>query len=1061
MLRKSILLGSEHASCSLNGRATSVLTSELQVGCRQRAQKHVLSLTLTTSRSVTTTPTSKTQQVARQQQQEKEVDSIDEGNIIINNDEQSIVSHAQGRRQLMSEEKFETRLKHLNLWHSVNTIKRLGHRLVTLDPLEMKQAESLKDVTWNYSLVERMKSQQNIVPTQAFLNTNQPVMAVNELLDSIWNIYAANECGLEFDHLSCEHEIEWLTSQWEKLSEFFHLSQQDEHNLAKLLLECETFDHFMAAKFPTTKRYGCEGAESMLVVFDEILRLCHLGESEVDELTQSIGRIDDVIIGMAHRGRLNLLACLLGFEPSLIFDKTRGELELDARKAWMAKGDVLSHLSTNMRFAYGLDRDHIGLWRDTPDPINVSLLANPSHLEIASPMVSGTARGRAHNIFHAYSSSPKFASCSEKSSSKDKDYIQHLHSILPIQVHGDASVAGQGIIQETLQMANLPNFSVGGSIHLIINNQIGYTTDSSSGRSTRYCSDIFKSIEAPIIHVNGQNIASLVRATRLALTYRQTFGKDVVIDLVCFRKHGHNEMDEPKFTQPLMYSKISQRKSIPQSYCDKISMDVEQREQIVNDYKSKLQTAFKMTQHDVGLNAAPDNDNYRNFSMPKEYHRDHVCSWQTGCSDLNMLRSIALASVQTPASFTIHPNLERVLVADRKSRFSQQLSMSELKQAKVDWATAEILAIGSLLKQNSSVRIAGQDVARGTFSTRHATLYDQRTNEAYTPLNNMMDNDPTMTLSDDHLASNTTISNKSRAKLEVANTILSEEAALAYEFAYSVETGSLSIWEAQFGDFCNTAQSVIDTLISSSESKWLKGSALTLLLPHGLDGAGPEHSSARLERFLQLSSSSMDSIDTEAKVNWSVCFPTLPHQYFHLLRRQVLRPFKKPLVVMSPKVIFRHPECVSQLQQFKDDQTFEPVLDDPSLTHAQLSEREKVKYIVLCSGKVYFTLSEQKKKHSMNHVALIRIEELCPFPAQALVKIFQQYPNVSKNNFVWFQEDHKNQGAFSFVETRLNNLANIRVNYIGREESELPATGSTSVHKKEHQQLMKQFLALN
>lgn len=970
-------------------------------------------------RFVTTTSTSKTQQVV--QRRRKEYDQ--------NNPEVS--EHAGERSELHNFEKYQTRLKHLNIWQSVDNIKRFGYRLAQLDPLNLRNPELFQNISWTHKLVEQMRKNSNIVPTHGFLDTKQPLMAVNELIDAVWNIYTNTDSGIEFLHMTNEQEVEWLTSQWEKLNEIFHLDRTDQYNIAELLLEAEAFDQFLASKFPTVKRYGCSGADSMLVVLDETLRLCHLGTSELDEMTRAIGRIDDVIIGSPHRGRLSMLACVLGFEPTAIFNKMLGESELDLSKAWMAKGDVLSHLSTNLRFVYGVNRQDIGLSRNSPEPINVTLLPNPSHLEVVSPMTAGTARGRAHNILHRYSSSPKFITLNKKSPphNPERDYKQYLNTILPIQIHGDAAVAGQGIIQETLQMSNLPEFTVGGSLHLVVNNQIGFTTTPESGRSSRHCTDIFKMIEAPIIHVNAQNISSVVRATRLALMYRQKFGKDVVIDLISYRQQGHNEMDEPAFTQPVMYSNIRARKSITQTYCDEIGMSENERKQITEAYKNQLSESYKKADR-----YKPDNENYRNFKLPTEYHRDHLFTWRTGC-ELADLKSVALASVDLPQNFQPHPNLERVLVQDRRKRFGVS-SDEELKDVKVDWATAEILAFGSLLQQGHSVRIAGQDVGRGTFSTRHAVLYDQRTGDSIIPLNSMGDG-------------------KQRAQLEVANSILSEEAALAYEFGYSAETCELTIWEAQFGDFFNTAQSILDTLVSSSESKWLKQSPLTILLPHGIDGAGPEHSSSHIERFLQSSSSSQDSIDTEARVNWSVCFPTEPSQYFHLLRRQILRPFRKPLIVMSPKAIFRHPKCINNLSDFSQDSSFKPIIDDPNI-----EDNHCIDSVVLCSGKVYFNLADLKQKNQMDNVAIIRIEELCPFPVQSIVQVLKKYPNIQPDKITWFQEEHKNQGAYNFVDTRMQNIASIKMNYIGRSESELPATGIGSVHKQELEQIFKQFQSL-
>lgn len=973
----------------------------------------------------------------------------DEDSSFLPEDQQTIISQ---------NKKNNIRLEQLHLWHSLETIKRNGHRLAQLDPLGLSRPERLDEVAWaaEAALVSELRQNKELVATNGLLASSQKVMPISEIIESIYAYYVEQGCGLEFGHMTNRQEVEWLEREWESLNENFAITREEEEDLAKLMLECEQFDHFMALKYPTTKRYGCEGAESMLIVFDELLRQTQLADQRQD-------RIEHLIIGMPHRGRLNLLACLLGQDPALIFNKCQGEPELDLREAWMATGDVLSHLSINTRFVYGVDRHHVGLFRESPDPINVSLLPNPSHLEVASPMVVGAVRGRAHNIRYGYSSSPKFphvapvvdeheagSTDEEELLTIDANYRHHMRRILPIQVHGDASLAGQGIIQETLQMSNLPQFSAGGSIHLVVNNQIGFTTPSWSGRSSRHCTDVFKLIEAPVIHVNGENIHSLLKATRLALKYRQTFHKDVALDLICFRLHGHNEMDEPAFTQPLMYSNIRQRKSIPEKYCDFIALDQDKRQQIVSSFKERLQDSYKNRS-----SYRANNDDFRNFALPSEFHRDHLICWRTGCNT-NLLRHVAQASVQTPQNFQLHPTLKRTLVEERLKRFNETQSDDSTL---VDWATAEILAFGSLLCQNHSVRIAGQDVARGTFSTRHAALFDQASGKPYVPLNWM----PQLPIiSADNLGTD-----QSRAKLEIANTILSEEAALAYEFAYSMETCELTIWEAQFGDFFNTAQSVIDTLISSSESKWLRQSSLTMLLPHGLDGAGPEHSSSHLERFLQMSSSKENSIDTEASVNWSICFPTLPSQYFHLLRRQVLRPFRKPLVVMSPKAIFRHSQCQSPLSHFGPDETFKPVLDDPRVSGSKSTSN--VDTLVLCSGKVYFQLNELREKNQMSNVAIIRLEELCPFPIESLMQIISNYPNIkpspstASGNLIWFQEEHQNQGAYHFVETRLSRLvasALPPLRYMGRPVSELPATGSSSLHKRELDQLTKDFITL-
>lgn len=978
-------------------------------------------------------------------------------------------------------------LEQLAISYSLETLKKISHRLTQLDPLGLNKAELIDQLLSNETckLIDELKQSQYPIETRGLVASSETHLPASQIIDKIFNYYIDQQCGLEYNHLGNADEINWLTCKWEELNENFSLSNEQEIDVAKLLLKCEQFDHFLAAKFPTTKRYGCEGAESMLIVFDELLKLAQTRMGQAQDLAKS--GISDVIIAMPHRGRLNLLACLLGLDPAVIFNKCMGESELNLDEAWMATGDVLSHLSLNNKFVYGVDRHHVGLYRDTPDPINLSLLPNPSHLEIGSAMCMGAARGRAHNLRYNYSSSPKFNLKPVKKNqnelavdsnnddikfSIEAGYSQHLRNVLSIQVHGDASLAGQGIIQESLQMSQLKQFQVQGSIHLVVNNQIGYTTPSDMGRSSRHCTDVFKMLETPIIHVNGKNIPSVLKASQLAFEYRQKFGKDIALNLICFRRHGHNEMDEPSFTQPLMYKNIRSRQSIPEKYCKSIELDESIKQQIVGNYKTILQEIFQQQQQQQQKEQKlkPNNDDYRNFSMPTEYHRTHLIKWQTGC-DENLLRQVGLASVNYPSvgqsdnPIQIHPTLERTLVADRRAKFSSNGNPN------IDWATAEMLAIGSLLRQSHSVRLAGQDVARGTFSTRHAVFFDQLTERPYVPLNWMQNNN--------NAATNQTNAIEredgqefpgfakvtSDAKLEIANTILSEEAALAYEFGYSIETCELSIWEAQFGDFFNTAQSIIDTLISCSEAKWLRQSALTMLLPHGLDGAGPEHSSSRLERFLQLSKSQLDSIDTDASVNWSVCFPTLPSQYFHLLRRQVLRPFRKPLIVMSPKVIFRHPQCQSPLSDFGIDHTFQPVLDDPKMINSvNESQRNSIDTMVLCSGKVYFQLDEIRRElgDKMDNVAIIRLEELCPFPVEALYRIMQKYPNIRQGKLIWFQEEHKNQGAYQFIQARLQNLLNVnKLGYIGRNVSELTATGSSNLHKRELTQLIDQFKSLS
>lgn len=932
------------------------------------------------------------------------------------------------------------RLDNLQIWSTVDAIKRSSFRYVNLDCLGIEKPLCISSNKWIQSLCGKLETNEydTRVQIQGFVACygNKFVeKKVSEILDIVRKIYIESGIGLEYSHINNEEEVDFLTTQFELQFTDDTLFGNDKEDLAKLLIECEAFDQFLATKFPTTKRYGLEGAESMVICLRELLKLtCSSSKSKPNKV------ISDVVIGIPHRGRLNLLCCLLGFSPTAIFSKIQGNSEFNLMNQNHYTGDVLSHLSINTRY----DISDVNT-NDGTSAVNVTLLPNPSHLELASPMAVGVARGRAHNIYHNYLSSPKLATSRDTILGKINgddlignydEYEEFSSNVLPIQLHGDAAFSGQGVIQETLQLSKPDKFSVKGSIHIVVNNQIGFTTDKLRGRSSRHCTDVLKMIEAPILHVNGENIDAVIKATNLAFKYRQKFNKDIGINLVCFRRHGHNEMDDPSVTQPQMYDIVRDKISVVDKYTSELGMDQATKQKISSNYKAFLQTKYKQID-----SYKPDNDNYRNFNLISDKYRDHLFKWQTGFP-LNSLQQIALSSVRVPENFSLHPTVKRSLVDERIAKFTNPENLS---CCQVDWALAEILAFGSLLSQDHSVRLSGQDVGRGTFSTRHAVLVDRKTGHEYVPLNNMTEDSDTEKSSTHH---------SRKAKLEVNNSILSEEAVLAYEYGYSIETCELTIWEAQFGDFFNTAQSVIDTLVCSGEKKWLKQSALTLLLPHGLDGMGPEHSSARIERFLQDSNSSYDSVDTEATTNWSVCFPTLPSQYFHLLRRQVLRPFRKPLIIMAPKMIFRHPECKSTFEDMGLNSYFKPVLDDPRVS-------SQVDTLVFCSGKLYFTLDEHRKTNQMKNIALIRIEELCPFPAKDIADILKKYSSVGTNNIHWLQEEHKNQGAFNFVDARFRNLLGVKLSYIGRAESESPATGNSVLYKKEVQNLINSFVKLD
>jgi len=708
------------------------------------------------------------------------------------------------------------------------------------------------------------------------------------------------------------------------------------------------------------------------------------------ELFRKAGEDDikDIICGMAHRGRLNLMTGLMQFPAVGMFRKMRGLPEFPADQ--QGAGDVLSHLVSS----FNVGSTH------------VTMLPNPSHLEAVNPVAVGKVRGK-------------------HMSQKKGDYGSEGRmgdDILCVQVHGDAALAGQGINQETLQLANVPHYSVGGSLHLVINNQVGFTTPGERGRSSRHCTDIAKQIGAPVIHVNGDYPEEVVKATRIAMQYRNKFRKDVFVNMICFRRWGHNELDDPTFTNPALYSVIHARRSVPDQYSDALIdegvMSADDRAAAVGAHQNMLNDHFNQIDSYI-----PERSNLKGVWSEMREPGRNITEWDTGI-ETQLLKYIGARSVMYPPEFNVHSHLKKHHIEGRTKKMETG--------AGIDWGTAEALAFGSLLYQGFNVRISGQDVGRATFSHRHAMLVDQKTNETYIPLNDLT---PDQT-----------------GKIELANSILSEEAVLGLEYGIAVESpNNLAIWEAQFGDFFNGAQIIMDTFVSSGESKWGLQCGLTMLLPHGMDGAGPEHSSCRIERFLQMTDSKETECDGD-NVNWEVVNPTTAAQYFHLLRRQMVRNYRKPLVVVAPKTLLRLPGAASTLSDMAPGTSFQPVLSDPAITNPS-----KVERVVLVSGKHYYTLTKHIQDNAINNVAVIRLESLCPFPAGRLQEEMKKFSGAKK--FVWSQEEHRNMGAWSYLQPRFRNLVGLELEFVGRGELCQPAVGVGKVHQAEAAAILAQTFA--
>jgi len=842
----------------------------------------------------------------------------------------------------------------------VHTYRDLGHFIAHLDPLgHDRPAHPLLELS-QFDMTEEDLDRQ--VGRADFYGPTDGTL--RDLIRKLRDTYCRT-IGVEYVNISDKRQREWLAQRMEPILNRPAFSPEERRAILYQLVAAEEFEQWLHRKWPTTKRFSLEGAEALIPLLNII----------VDDGAR-IG-VQEVCMGMPHRGRLNVLAHVLNKPYEVLFSEFEGTIVPQEQEG---DGDVKYHLGyANDRPAANNRTVHIGL---SP---------NPSHLELIDPVVEGIVRGK-----------------QEYRGDKERTRV------IPVLIHGDAAFTGQGIVPETLALSELHGYRTGGTIHVIINNQIGFTTSPQEARFTPYPTDVAKMIQAPIFHVNGDDPEAVVHAAKLAIDFREQFKCDVMIDLWCYRRHGHNEVDEPSFTHPVMYQEIAGHKSVRELYSEQLLRDgiiaqatldemrktarerLDKAGEQAKEFRPRQRTAV-VNNLWKGMTRAPS-DWGAKTAVPRD-----------------TLVKVAEAAAKLPEGFVPHPKLGKLM--------TQRADAVRAGEA-IDWGSGEMLALGSLLLEGTPVRFTGQDVQRGTFSHRHAVLFDYNTGQCYAPLN--------------HVA-------EKQAKLTVINTMLSELAVLGFEYGFSsADPRNLVVWEAQFGDFVNGAQPIIDQCITAAESKWRLMNGLVMLLPHGFEGQGPEHSNAYLDRFLSLC----------AEDNLQVCVPTRPAQYFHLLRRQVHRTFRKPLVLMTPKSLLRYSPSWSRLSEFTDS-TFQLVLDDPSNP-----ERDSIRRVLFCSGKVFYSLAAARDQAKVKHVAIVRVEQIAPFPKKEIQAVLARYRQARE--ICWVQEEPRNRGAWRFMEDRLRDMLPdpAVLTYYGRDESASPATGSYKVHEIEEREIISHALEL-
>lgn len=840
----------------------------------------------------------------------------------------------------------------------INDFRAMGHLAAHLDPLDMTQRPQVSRLELAYHQLANTDPNRTFFAGTSF---NGPEIPLGEIYKALRDTYCRS-IGIEYMHISNAEEIEWLQHRMESVRGRPELQPEKKLSILKDLIAADGLERYLGTRYVGQKRFSLEGGDSLIPMMKEIIN--NAGRDGVKEL----------VIGMAHRGRLNVLVNVLGKEPGRLFQEFEGKVKYERT------GDVKYHL--------GFSSD---VKTESGSIVHLALAFNPSHLEIIGPVVEGSVRsrlGRRHDL-----------------AKKD--------TVVPVVIHGDAAFAGQGVVMETFNFSQARGYSTGGTLHIVINNQIGFTTSNPlDARSTLYCTDVAKMVQAPILHVNGDDPEAVVFATQIAFDYRMKFKRDVVIDLVCYRRNGHNEADEPAVTQPEMYKKIKSMRPLREIYADQL---------IASDLLTKNDFASLVEAYRDGLDQGKAVVEVVHETYEGKYSIDWSPYMTAKWTDKAIttitkteLQKLTKQLNQLPDGFELHPVVQRLL-NERDKMTAGEIPMN--------WGYAETLAYASLLEEGYGVRLSGQDCGRGTFAHRHAVLHDTATGKTFVPLEH--------------------ISNNPVKSFAVIDSVLSEEAVLAFEYGFaSSEPSYLVIWEAQFGDFANGAQVVIDQFISSGEQKWGRLCGLVMLLPHGYEGQGPEHSSARLERYMQLC----------AQHNIQVCTPTTPAQIFHLLRRQVIRNFRKPLIVMTPKSLLRHKLAVSPLEDLTKGKfyTVIPEIDD--------LEAQKVTKVVLCCGKVYYDLLQMRRDQKLNHVAIVRIEQLYPFPKKALMAELAKYPHAKE--VIWCQEEPQNQGVWYSSQHNIKDCLRSEqtLSYAGRESAAAPAVGSPALHAQQQNALVEQAL---
>jgi 2-oxoglutarate dehydrogenase E1 component len=851
----------------------------------------------------------------------------------------------------------------MGVFDLVHTYRELGHTIARLDPLGHDRPDHPLLHLDNFGMTDA--DLDRVVGKGSFYGPSNGTL--RDLLDKLRQTYCGH-VGVEFINISDRDHREWLLSRMEPILNKPQLSHEEKKQILFQLTAAEEFEQYLHRVFIGAKRFSLEGADALVPLTNALI-----------DFGATVGA-EQLIMSMAHRGRLNVLAHVLNKPYESMLSEFMGTAQMTAE---MGDGDV---------------KYHLGYANERPLPqglkVKVSLVPNPSHLELINPIMQGIVRAK-QTIFGDAGRG----------------------RVVPISMHGDAAFTGQGIVAETLNLSELHGWRTGGTIHIILNNQIGFTTPPQQERFTPYATDVAKTIGAPIFHVNGDDPEACVHAARLAIGFRQQFKQDVLIDLWCYRRHGHNEQDEPEFTQPVMYRQIREHKSARQLYAQRLldegvvtQQDLDQMKQTV---MARLDGARKLAEEVRPRAKLPG------FGGVWKGQGRAGADWSAKTAvTREVLRHIADAQAAVPEGFTVHPKLVRLLGA------RQEMVKTGVG---IDWGAGEMLAIGSLLLEGVPVRLTGQDTERGTFSHRHAVLHDYNDGRIHIPLASL---------------------DRKQAKFAVMNSMLSELAVLGFEWGFaSADPRNLVIWEAQFGDFVNGAQPIIDQILASAESKWNYMNGLVMLLPHGYEGQGPEHSNAYVERFLSMC----------AEDNMQVVVPTTPAQYFHVLRRQIHRKFRKPLVLMMPKALLRYPPSSSRIEEFTQG-SFQVAIDD-----AVISERERARRVVLCSGKVYYTLAAAREKQdsrTRGDVAVVRVEQLYPFPHKELAGILARYPR--KQEVLWVQEEPKNRGAWTFVQPRISGMLpdNVVLNYVGRDEAASPATGSFKVHQSEEREIVSAALEI-